>query len=91
MESLDITFVLPGADNIELVEKGEMKTINMDNLKEYIEGFSKKFFHQTIKPQLDSFREGFCHVKNRFLFNLKVSYILLIQSAYNFNILCLGF
>ena len=69
MESLDITFVLPGADHIELIEKGETKTINMDNLKEYIEGFSKKFFHQTIKLQLDSFREGFCHVNSIFQIN----------------------
>jgi len=53
---------LPGFENINLVPNGNEKMISIENIQEYIEAFIVKFFRDSIKIQIESFRDGFSKV-----------------------------
>lgn len=63
IEELGITFVLPGYDDIELIENGKEKILSTDNLEEYIESIKEKLFYSDIINKLSSsFVKGFNYI-----------------------------
>ena len=62
MDTLGINFTFPGFDNINLVANGNEKTISIENIQEYTDAFTFKFFKDSIKLQVESFKDGFSKV-----------------------------
>ena len=59
MDTLGINFTFPGFESILLVQNGNEKVVSIENVNEYTEAFAMKFFRDSIRLQVESFREGF--------------------------------
>ncbi|CAG5128805.1 unnamed protein product, partial [Candidula unifasciata] len=59
LEDLDLYFVLPGAENIELCKGGRDTQVTVDNLEEYLQLVLQWSLVEGISRQFDAFREGF--------------------------------
>ena len=67
MDALGIYFTFPGSETINLVANGNEKILTIDNVQEYTEAFAHKFFKESIKIQVEAFREGFSKVTIKFI------------------------
>lgn len=67
LDALGINFTLPGYENIPLIPNGSEKMISIENVEEFIDAFIAKFFKESIKLQVESFREGFNKVLQFFI------------------------
>ena len=59
LDTLGINFTFPGFESILLVQNGNEKVVSIENVNEYTEAFAMKFFRDSIRLQVESFREGF--------------------------------
>lgn len=62
LESLSLTFTVPGNDDIELIPGGCNKSLNSSNVEEYIHGVIDQILGKGIEKQLKAFIEGFSKV-----------------------------
>jgi len=59
LSELDIYFIFPGYDNIELKPNGKDILLTMNNIEEYINLIYDYLFYKGIEPVIKSFKEGF--------------------------------
>jgi E3 ubiquitin-protein ligase TRIP12 len=59
LEDLCLDFTLPGYGNIELIKDGEMVSVTVDNVEDYIEKVVDLTVGTGIRSQTEAFRKGF--------------------------------
>jgi E3 ubiquitin-protein ligase TRIP12 len=62
IEDLCLTFTLPGTENIDLVRNGHKKTVNEDNMSEYVRSTLNCLFNDAVRIQVNAFRRGINNV-----------------------------
>lgn len=64
IETLCLTFTLPGDDQYELLPKGSNIEVSSENLQQYIDSVSFGYLLDSVKSQAQNFKEGFNHFIN---------------------------
>lgn len=59
VESLELTFVLPGDEDVEICADGKQKLVTADNLDEYKQRVESFMLEDGVKFQIDQFVTGF--------------------------------